>query len=64
MGAQEIKLPTWVVALLITVLLAACGTIFTAGATYNTVQSVKERVDRLEERFDERFDSQSRGSKK
>ena len=47
-----VRLPAWVIVLLVTVLLSALGVIYTAGQTTAKVEGLKDAVNTLENRLE------------
>ncbi len=46
-----VRLPAWVVVLLISVLLSALSVIYTAGQTTATVSALKDRIESMDQRL-------------
>ena len=49
-SAGEIRVPGWLVGILVTVLMLMLSVVFTMGMTYGTVAETKARLDKLEDR--------------
>jgi hypothetical protein len=45
-----VKVPSWLVTLLVSLLLVVLTTVFYAGSTFQEVRQMRERIDRLDQR--------------
>jgi hypothetical protein len=58
-----VKVPSWLVTLLVSVLIVLLTTVFYAGSTFKEVQQMREHLDRLDQRVFEIWEQQQKGGK-